>query len=518
MVACVVPSRTPLPGSPRTSAESAKPRRKELEFLPAALEVTETPAHPLARGIAMALCAFMIIAVAWAWIGKVDITAVAQGKVIPTGRVKVIQPRELGVVRAIHVTDGQTVRAGETLIELDPTESAADETRRQSDLALRFAQMARPQALTTDPGRPDEAWVTPAAVSQDQIDVQWQLMWSQANDYAARMAAHDKAEDERSARHLASESTIARIEAALPLINERTEAYRILADKGLFARTGYLALEQERVELEGDLATELNRRQEAAASLAAITDERNQTREAFRTQLLAELAQAETEAEAIRQEIVKADQRNGLRQLIAPTDGVVQQLAVHTIGGVVTAAEPLMVIVPRDGFLEIEAQVLNKDIGFVEPSQPVEIKLEAFPFTRYGTIGGMVASLAGDAVADDALGPVYTARIHLAAATIEVDGRTVDIAPSMNTTVEIKTGQRRIAEFLLAPLLRYRDETYGSADDERTTTKTVHNEPRTRMGSYVSQLDFAQEAHSDRAIPTPHVPFRGSPGISYFLP
>ena len=471
MVAGVVPRCVPRPGRVRASersqivaagsgaeplhdarlirGETAQPsgRRRELEFLPAALEVTETPAHPLARGIAMALCAFMVIAVAWAWIGKVDITAVAQGKVIPTGRVKVIQPRELGVVRAIHVTDGQTVRAGETLIELDPTESAADETRLQSDLAPRLAQMARLHALTTDPGRPDRACVTPAAVSQDQIEVQ-----------CARMAAHDKAEDVRRARHLASESTIAHIEAALPLTNERTEVYRILADKGLFARTGYLALEQERVELEGDLATELNRRQEAAASLAAIADERHQTREAFRTQLLAELAQTETEAEAIRQEIVKADQRQGLQQLVAPTDGVVQQLAVHTIGGVVTAAEPLMVIVPRDGFLEIEAQVLNKDIGFVEAGQPVEIKLETFPFTRYGTIGGSVMSIASDAIANEALGPVFAARVAMAASTIEVDGRTVDLAPGMNATVEIKTGQRRIAEFVFAPLLRYRDE------------------------------------------------------------
>jgi hemolysin D len=164
-------------------------------------------------------------------------------------------------------------------------------------------------------------------------------------------------------------------------------------------------------------------------------------------------------AASLAQEVVKAGQRTELQRLVSPIDGVVQQLAVHTIGGVVTPAQQLMVVVPQDHPVEVEAQVENNDVGFVKEGQPVEIKVETFPFTLYGTIPGKVVSVSDDAAPIEKVGLVYPARVSLDRATIQVEGREVKLSPGMAVTVEIKTGQRRLIEFFLSPLLKSIQET-----------------------------------------------------------
>ncbi len=144
--------------------------------------------------------------------------------------------------------------------------------------------------------------------------------------------------------------------------------------------------------------------------------------------------------------------------LRSPVDGVVQQLSVHTVGGVVTPAETLMHVVPRTGPLEVRCRVLNKDIGFIRAGQVAEVKVEAFPFTKYGIIDGLVLHISKDAIPDEKLGLVYDARIVMAATQIFADSRMINLSPGMTVTAEIKTGKRKIIEYLLSPLMRYQDE------------------------------------------------------------
>lgn len=240
----------------------------------------------------------------------------------------------------------------------------------------------------------------------------------------------------------------------LPLLRERVEARKDLVEQKIVARLSYLELEQELIVMERDRIIADSRLAEVAASIAGTARQRDKAHAEFRRDRLAELAGAEARAASMRAELIKAEQRAGQQNLTAPVDGHVQELAVHTVGGVVTPAQPILVIVPDDSLLEVEAQVLNKDIGFVAEGQPVEIKLEAFPFTRYGLIEGAVLDVSSDAVEDERLGLVYTARIGLDRATIDVDGQGVRLAPGMAVTAEIKTGSRRLIEYVLGPLLQ----------------------------------------------------------------
>ncbi len=173
----------------------------------------------------------------------------------------------------------------------------------------------------------------------------------------------------------------------------------------------------------------------------------------------AALAQAKTRAHSLSKELAKAEHLTRQQSLTAPIDGVVQQLAVHTVGGVVTPAQQLMIIAPKEGQLEVEAWIENKDIGFVNENQQAEIKVEAFPFTRYGTIDGKILTLSADAVPLEKVGLVYASRVSMSKSVMQVGDKAVHLSPGMNVTVEIKTGKRRLIEYFLSPLLRGIKET-----------------------------------------------------------
>ena len=193
------------------------------------------------------------------------------------------------------------------------------------------------------------------------------------------------------------------------------------------------------------------------------------------------LVKAEAKSAGYAQDLIKTGERARLERLTAPIDGVVQQLAVHTVGGVVTPAQALLVLVPTDSHLEIQALVPNRDIGFVHAGQRADIKVDTFPYTRYGLLNGEVESVSADAVTADQRSdksdqhvdsvsaskdardtgtnePVYEARVSLDRTQMQIDENTVNLAPGMAVTVEIKTGSHRVISYLLSPLLRYGHE------------------------------------------------------------
>lgn len=435
----------------------------------------ERPPSPTARTFSAVIMLAFAAAAAWAWFGEVDVVAVAQGRVVPSGRTKTIQPMEAGVVRAIRVEDGQLVKAGAVLIELDSTETTADRDRLASDLAAARVEAARLRAaLEAEKGDADavRGFVPPAGLSPALVQMQRQLLTSQIAEQRAKLASIDREQARREADRATVVQTVNKLTVTLPLIRERTEALRSLSAQGTTSRFQYLQLQQDLVGQEQELLVQKIRLTEADASLAANAEQRHQTEAEFRRALYTDLAEAERKATSLEHDLAKAEQRVSLQRLTAPVDGYVQQLAVHTVGGVVTSAQPLLVIVPEDSRLEVEAFVQNKDIGFLEAGQVAEVKVDTFSFTKYGLIPGRVASLSSDAVQPPSndkpadkngakapeAGSVYSARIALDRDTLDVDGRATRLAPGMTVTAEIKTGRRRIADYLLSPLSRRAQE------------------------------------------------------------
>jgi len=276
--------------------------------------------------------------------------------------------------------------------------------------------------------------------------------------YTTRLEQIDAEIERRRAELHSTEENLAKLTQTLPMIRARAEDYKKLQQENFVSRHGWLDKEQARVEAERDLAAQAAKRQEIRAALLEAQRQRSALSAETRRATLDRLHQAEQKAAALAQDQVKAENRGGLMRLTAPVAGTVQQLAVHTVGGVVTPAQPLLVIVPGDNPLEVEAFVENKDIGFVHTGQVAEVKVETFNFTKYGTLRGTVMQVSGDAIPDEKRGLVYAARVKLERTTLNVDGKIVNLSPGMAVTVEIKTGKRRVIEYFLSPLMQYGDE------------------------------------------------------------
>ena len=453
--------------------------REELAFLPAALEIVETPPSPTGRAIGSVIILLFGMALTWAWFGTIDIVASATGKILPGGRVKVVQPFESAVVRAIRVQDGQTVKAGDVLIELDPTANEAERDHLRNDLLAERLNIARLRAALSSSDDPASDFMPPADADPELTRTQRQLLLNQVTEHRAKLAALARQQAQKEAERATIAATIHKLEAIIPVIQQRVDIRKTLMDRELGSKLTYFETLQSLVEQQQDLSVQTSHLGEAEAAAAAIVETQRQTEAEYRHTLSDDLAKSEQKASGIAQDLIKAEQRTRLQELRAPEDGVVQQLAVHTVGGVVTPAQTLMVIVPSDSRLEIEAMVSNRDIGFVHAGQDAEIKVDTFNFVRYGLLHGAVLSVSRDAIVRDkpqdgagerAAGTrndssepkgqelSYSARVALDRAQMQVEDRMVNLAPGMAVTVEIKTGSRSVLSYLLSPLLRYRQE------------------------------------------------------------
>jgi hemolysin D len=447
----------------REAAKVPPRRAEERAFLPAVLEVTETPPSPTARVLIWSLALFLTLAITWSWFGRVDVVASAEGQTIPSGRSKVVQPLETGIVTAIHVRDGSRVREGDTLIELDTTIAAAERERARYELLAAQLTAARVRALLTtldeaDEGRVIAAFVPPTGADAARVAAQRSLLLAEREEQRAKQASIAEEITRRQAERVTLEASIRRLDDTIPLIAARAEARGELARTGTGSRLIYLEAQQLLVETQHDRRIQGHRLAETDASVATLRAQlRSQIAEFIRTRS-AELTEAERQAASFAQEFAKAEQRTVQHRLTAPIDGTIQQLAIHTVGGVVQPAQQLLVVAPAEDRVELEAMVLNRDIGFVRPGQRAEVKLETFNFTRFGLVPGEVISVSGDAIQDEKRGPVYAARIRLLQDHLTVDGRQAPITPGMAASAEIHTGQRRVLDYLLSPIAKYQHE------------------------------------------------------------
>ncbi|MDF2445815.1 MAG: hemolysin secretion protein [Moraxellaceae bacterium] len=435
--------------------------KSELEFLPAALELMETPPSHTARWILWGTIAFVVIALVWAIFGQLDIIAVAQGKVVPSGQVKVVQPYERAVVKRLLVRDGMQVKKGQLLIELDATELGADQEKVASSRvdttlaaararALLDAVQKKAVAVRSIPASPD----IPAA----QLLEANRLLASEYQAFRSELLARDAEALHLEAQKATTQETLNKLLALYPLYEQRVADLKRLLDKNYVPRHEYLEQENRRTETAKEMDVQRRRLGEIDALIAQQREQREATVATFVRQTREALVQAEQQLAQWQQEGVKLQSRSDLLELRAPVDGTVQQLAVHTEGGVVTEAQPLLVIVPANERLEIDAMVENKDIGFINKGQQAEVKVEAFPFTRYGILHGKVTNVSLDAVADEKRGLLYQTRVGMDQAWIAVEGKRVPLVPGMSVTVEIKTGRRRVIDYFLSPVLQHGSE------------------------------------------------------------
>ncbi len=432
--------------------------REQLSFLPAALEIEAAPPAPYSRVILWAIMALLVLAIAWACWGNIDITASAQGKLVPGAQVKVIQPLNAGVVQHIHVRDGQKVQAGDVLLTLDGTITEAELQRLtlqldsvQQDI-VRTALLQQRLQGTSDTNSLDTGSLQTLSLPQQQaLNSNWL-------EYQAKQLGVQRQIDKLDAEVATTKLNIARIRKTLLLITEQADSVQQLLAKSLASRSQYLELELNRINQAESLSIEQAKLQQLAAAINEARQQQQVLNAEYQRQLSDALNQYHRDASTLQQELIKAQNTHTQQQLLSPVDGTVEQLVLTTIGGVVTPAQELMRIVPKDQQLIAEAWLLNKDIGFVEVGQQAEIKLESFEFTKYGVIDGEISDISTDAVALEGVGLVFPLKVKLKQHSIKAGNKIVPLTSGMAVTVEVKTGERRVIEFLLSPIIRAVDE------------------------------------------------------------
>lgn len=431
-----------------------------LDFSPPLLRLQDAPPNPLGRKVLWLLLSLLAALLLWAILGRLDIVAVAEGKLIPESYVKIVQPAESGIVKDILVREGQSVKAGQVLMRMDTLISEADSKSIDADYQRKRLALRRIQAELS--GAPFKTEADDPADLAQEISAQYR-----ANRTAFEAAlAEERSRLIKARQELAAAQQIKqKLEETLPHYRNQDKAYEKLVKDGFAGSLMGSDKRRERVEKEQELQTQTFLIESAKASILQSEKKLAQIDSDYRRQLHAERNDIQGQFDKLAQEVTKQAHKQDLLELKASQDGVIKDLATHTTGTVVQPGTVLLTLVPQDEILRAEVWVSNEDIGFVRQGQPVKLKFAAFPFQKYGMAEGTVEHVSADA-ADNNTGNgntqsdpskknqplVYKALIALKQMSLEMDEKRFALSAGMQTNAEIKLGDRTVMEYLLSPV------------------------------------------------------------------
>lgn len=430
------------------------------DFLPGLLAIQQKAPHPAARTVLRLLLGLFLAVFLWACFGTLDIVAVAEGKLVPSTYVKIVQPAEAGIVKDILVREGERVEANQVLVRMDAAYSEADREAIRAEYYAKRLALKRIDAQLADSSL--------IKAEDDPPDLYSQAL---AQYVANRSAYENQLAQERSALEkarfdlAAAEQIKTKIEQVLPHYRNQEEAYKKLGAQGFAGSIMVTDKVRERIEKEQDLRAQLATINAAKATIVASEQRLRQVTADYRRGLQAERAEIAIGVDKLKQELAKQDHRYGLLELRAPQAGIVKDLVTHTPGTVVQPGTILMTLVPIGERLKAEVWVSNEDIGFVYERQEAKVKLIAYPFQKYGMLNGSVAYVSADAQEQTNASPpsnvrqraaptslIYKTIVSLDKQSLEANGIRLDLTPGMQVVSEINLGKRTVFEYLLSPV------------------------------------------------------------------
>ena len=370
-------------------------REKETEFLPAILEVTETPPSPTGRLVMWSILTLIVVGLVWAFLGHINEVAVANGKVIPSGQAKTVQVKNKGIIKEILVEEGQQVQEGDVLVVLDPTTADADYDSLKKRAAYYKLDIQRLTAeLSNQPFTPEE---DPDLEAHD-LAAEVALYQSRTSDHKTQRQSRQDVIDQKKAKLQATQTTYEKYANGLKIAQEKERRLQELKEQNAISEFQLLEQQKETIEYAKNAQAELESVSSIQAEIAEAEQNLANVDAAYRKDIMTSLVNAKKEYYSVTESIKKADEDARMATIVAPSSGRVYNLSVHTVGGIVTDAQPLMQIVPEDVTLEFEVYADNKDIGFIKHGMEAEVKVETFNFQKFGMIKADVTEISADAV------------------------------------------------------------------------------------------------------------------------
>ena len=433
-------------------------REKETEFLPAILEVTDTPPSPTGRIIMWSVLILLVVALAWAFLGHINEVAVAAGKVIPSGQIKTVQVKNKGIVKEINVEEGQMVQEGDVLIVLDPTTTTADYDSLKKRAAYYKLDIQRLTAeLTQQPFMPEE---DPDLEPHD-LAAEMALYQSRTNDYRTQRQSRQDVIDQKIARLQATQASYEKYAEVLAIAREKEARLTALSEQNAISEFQLLEQQRETIEYAKNAQAELDSLNSIRAEIAEAQQNLANVDASYHKDIMTALVEAKKEYYSVTESIKKADEDSRMATIYAPISGRVYNLNIHTLGGIVTDAQSLMQIVPEDAKLEFEVYADNKDIGFIKVGQEAEVKVETFNFQKFGMYKAEVQEISADAVndpSDQMKNMKFKLLLDPTSNDINVYGQPAKLEVGMNVSAEIKIKEKRIIDFFLDPFRQYTSE------------------------------------------------------------
>ena len=433
-------------------------REKETEFLPAILEVTETPPSPTGRFVMWTILILVVVALAWSFLGHINEVAIAAGKVIPSGQVKTVQVKNKGIVKEINVTEGQLVKEGDVLVVLDPTTTTADYDSLKKRAAYYKLDIQRLTAeLTQQPFTPEE---DPDLEPHD-LAAEMALYQSRTSDYRTQRQSRVDVIDQKIARLQATQASYEKYAEVLAIEQEKEARLIDLSEQNAISEFQLLEQQSKTIEYAKNAQSQLDELNSIRAEIAEAQQNLANVDASYHKDIMTALVEAKKEYYTVTESIKKADEDSRMATIYAPISGRVYNLDIHTLGGIVTDAQPLMQIVPEEVKLEFEVYADNKDIGFIKVGQEAEVKVETFNFQKFGMYKAEVMEISADAVDepnDQQRNKKFKLLLDPTSNDINVYGQPAKLEIGMNVSAEIKIKEKRIIDFFLDPFRRYTSE------------------------------------------------------------
>lgn len=433
-------------------------REKETEFLPAILEVTETPPSPTGRIIMWSVLLLLVVALAWAILGKINEVAIASGKIIPIGQIKTVQVKNKGIVSEIRVEEGDYVNEGDILVVLDPTTTSADYDSLKKRAAYYRLDIQRLTAELT--GQPFVPAKDPDLEAHD-LAAELALYQSRTSDYQTQRQSRVDIIAQRNAQLQAAQTTYEKYAEGLRIARDKESRLTQLIKENAISEFQLLEQQKETIDYEKNAQAELDTINSQRAAIAEAEQNLANIDASYRKDIMTSLVEAKKEYYSITESIKKADEDSRMATIYAPASGKIYNLAIHTIGGIVTDAQPLMQIVPDDVRLVFEVYAENKDIGFIKRGMEAEVKVSTFNFQKFGMVKAEVEEISADAV-DNPSNPEQHGKFKLLLNPISNDinvyGETAQLVVGYGVEAEIKIKEKRIIDFFLDPFRKYTHE------------------------------------------------------------
>lgn len=423
------------------------------EFKPLLVELEDSPTSPLARWLFWTLVIFMILIVLWLYLGKIDVVVSGQGRVMPSGEIKIVQPVETGVIKKILIKEGEFVREGQALMEIDPSVTETNLGSKESNSRLLTMEIDRLNALINDENLTFTSFDTLDTLS---LDMQKKLFRMIQKSHEKEIELIQEQIIQVKEQKNTYTTDLSRMNKLCCRVIKREKELKKVLD--LISTKDYEVVKNQIIEYQEQKKMKMYDMSGLDSKLLELHKRILLKEREYKSKLLEELTQKRKELTLLKAEIKSIRFQNTKQIIKSPVDGYIGKLLIHSEGGVVSPAEKLMTIIPKNAPLVFKATVLNQDIGFIKEEMNVSIKINTFNFQKYGLIKGKVTHISDDAIEDEQLGSIYEVLITPQKYYLEFAGDKFYIQSGMSITAEMKVGKRRVINFFIYPLIRYLDE------------------------------------------------------------